>query len=97
MGDLANLENVITKEQLEQFGSQLLTKVEEQLHQAMHQREERQHSPPAAARDKGKEKITVSSSSSPDGDTSTPARSSKRKRKEQSCQVATDDDSDATY
>ena len=36
MGDLANLDNVIAKEQLEQFGLQLLTKVEEQLHQAMH-------------------------------------------------------------
>src|SRR3954466_2985493 len=97
MGDLANMENVITKEQLEQFGSQLLTKVEEQLHQAIHRQGERQRSSPTAARNKGKEKVTVSSSSSPNGDTSTPARSSKRKHQERSRQVTTDDDSDATY
>src|SRR5436190_6734854 len=97
MGDSANLKNVITKEQLEQFGSQLLTKVDGQHPQAMHRREERQNSPLTAGRDKGKEKITVSSSSSPNGDTSTPARSSKGKRQEQSRHVTTDDDSDATY
>src|SRR4051812_25995475 len=95
MGDASNSNNAITQEQLEQFGSQLMTKMEQQLQQAMKQHTENKQlllkEPPT----KGKDKMTVSSDSISGKGKSPSVRSAGAKRRNRYRRPASDDDEDS--
>src|SRR4051812_20928201 len=98
MGDPNNL---ITNDQLERFGSELMVKMGQQLQQVIQQRDEKQLSAQRQALSKWKEKMTVSSNSSPDKEKVLASRFGKTKRRERSrrdiSNTDSDDNSDATY